>query len=204
MTSAPASKRLRLLVWCPHLDAGGARLLGSIIPALAQRPELELIRLLLPGESSLPPMDVGPVARVELVPMPSRRQAYKRLRWLESSGRLLGIPGTYQLKRLVRRRLWATRWDWLHARLIEIAADCDLVYAFWPHQQDYPDLGKPLVCTFQDATALEFPEILGGDQATLEYRRAGTWLERSAAVVVASEATRATLMRLYGEQLSAA
>src|SRR5207245_8350466 len=138
----------------------------------------------------------GPVARLEVVPIPSRREAYKHLNWLERNGRLLGIPGTFRLKRMFRRRLWETRWDWLHERLREITADCDLVYAFWPHEQVYPDLGKPLVCTFQDATVFDFPEILGGEKTNQEYRRARTWFDRSSAVVVPSESTRATLLRL--------
>ena len=204
-SSAARTGRLRVLVWCPHVNAeGGSRLLVSLMPALAKQPEIELIRLLVPGQTTLPALDVGPVAGLEIVPIPSRRQAFKHLRWLEASGRLFGIPGTFRLKRALRRRLWETRWVWLLARLRELASDCDIVYAFWPHEQDYPDFTKPVVCTFQDATIFDFPEILGGDRTNLEYQRARVWFERSSQVVVSSEATRASLIRQFGASLGSA
>ena len=205
MTPAAGAGRLRVLVWCPGLDAGGgARLLGGLVPALARRPEVELIRLLVPDRTILPSLDVGPVARLEIVPIPIQRQAFKQLSWLESSGRMFGIPGTLRLKQMLRGRLWENPWVWLQARLRQIASDCDLVYAFWPHERDFPDFGKPLVCTFHDATTFDFPEILGGDRTNLEYERARVWFDRSAKVIVPSEATRETLIRLFGESLRTA
>src|SRR5207302_9975534 len=122
-------------VWCPHIDPeGGARLLGNLLPAIARRPEVELVKVLVPGHASLPSLNVSRTGRLEIVPIPSRRQAYHHLRWLDAGGRLFGVPGTLRLKRALRRRLWETRWSWLHARLREIASDCDVIYAYWPHE----------------------------------------------------------------------
>jgi glycosyltransferase involved in cell wall biosynthesis len=77
-------------------------------------------------------------------------------------------------------------------------ADCDVVYAAWPHENAFPQLGKPVVCTYHDVTNLEFPEILGGRRAAEEWESSLQWITKSAAVVVISESMRESLLRHFG------
>ena len=79
-----------------------------------------------------------------------------------------------------------------------------MVYAFWPHRQKFPITDKPVVCTFQDATFFEFPEILGGHETKAEWFRAHDWLQRSARVIVSSASTREVLVRRFGDHCKAA
>ena len=83
-------------------------------------------------------------------------------------------------------------------QLRALSSTYDVLYCFWPHIHPFPDVDKPVVCTYQDTTLLDFPEILGGYVAAQEVENARRWLSESHRVIVSSEATRNRLVQLFG------
>jgi glycosyltransferase involved in cell wall biosynthesis len=79
-----------------------------------------------------------------------------------------------------------------------LAVGFDIVYAFWPHTVPFYRFPKPIVCTFQDTTLLEYPEILGGPATQLEWDRARDWLTGCARTIVSSANTARRLEALFG------
>ena len=191
---------MRVLVWCPLVSLGGGiRLLLRLVPGLARQPGIDLVRLAVPeelvrgGQVTLPP-----TPGVELWPIPARRPVRTPRDWLLEDGRILGVKGTGILKRALRRRLLSGAPDWESERLDAAAHGCDVIYYFWPHLQPVPTTELPLVCTVQDVTLLEFPEILGTGITRAEWASMAAWLQRSRRVVVSSDATRHKLERMFG------
>jgi glycosyltransferase involved in cell wall biosynthesis len=135
---------------------------------------------------------------VELWPIRARRPVRSAADWLREDGRILGVKGTGILKRVARRHLLPEPGDWATEQLAAAARDCDVVYYFWPHMQPVPATDRPLVCTIQDVTLLEFPEIFGTGITRAEWARTAEWLRRSRRVVVSSDATRRKLARMFG------
>lgn len=78
------------------------------------------------------------------------------------------------------------------------ARDCDLVYFFWPHFIEFQYTTKPSVCTFQDITILDFPENIGGRNATIYYNKTKKWLEETTITVTSSDYTRRKLIEYFG------
>ena len=76
----------------------------------------------------------------------------------------------------------------------------DLIYTFWPHLNPFPDFDKPIICTYHDATLLEFPEILGGLGTKIEFENTKDWITKSAKVVVSSSQTKKILSNFFGEK----
>jgi len=197
---------MRVLVWNPLISlGGGVRLLLRLLPALARQPGVELVRLAVPEEvlarGELPRPDAP---NVELVPIVAERPIRSARDWLATDGRVLGVRGTGRLRRALRRRLLPDARPWEAERLAEAGRDCDVLYAFWPHRQRFPDVGMPVVCTIQDVTLLEFPEILGADETRREWATTEGWLRGSRRVVVSSRSTRDKLARLFGPELARA
>ena len=173
-------KPIRLLIWCPLVNpGGGARLLMRLISALAVRPDIARISLVVPRGSILPEqLDAAARAKIQ---------------WCE-----FDRPVPPRIFRRIWNRLWVRPvLPPSHRKLKEHVEDCDVVYAFWPHRNDFPAIPRPVVCTFQDAIFFDFPEILGSVGTQDEWTRASRWLRESAQVVVSSLATKDALKRHF-------
>lgn len=201
---------MRVLIWCPYINmGGGVRLLSQLAPALARHSEVEFVKLAVPSgvvESGEFPTADGRRLRIfDLKPMKDVGALH---RWLRREGRVFGVRGTGRLRSMAGQLLFgdagAEKSMWEAEQLRAAARDCDVVYAFWPHLQTFHPTEKPLVCTFQDTTVLDFPEILGWRGREAEYARSAEWLGSAAQVVVSSEATKNNLVRLFGERYRAA
>ncbi|MCC6803490.1 MAG: hypothetical protein IT319_11450, partial [Anaerolineae bacterium] len=88
------------------------------------------------------------------------------------------------------------------AELWKHSADCDVVYAFWPHGRPFQAAQAAVVCTYQDTTFLDFPEILGGSASLRERDYAESWLNGAARVVVSSKAVQQRLTFHFGERFA--
>jgi len=78
------------------------------------------------------------------------------------------------------------------------AQDCDVVYFFWPHFIDFQNTSKPSVCTFQDATILDFPENIGGYNARIFWESSQKWLKKTTYVVTSSHYVKDRLVHYFG------
>ena len=187
---------LRVLVWCPHLNpGGGSRLLSRLAPAIAAHPGVALVRVAAQRElPALLPDEDPPAGNLEYF----RLQQPGWQRWLARDGRIAWIKGTGVVKAAIRKLVLPHMRDWVRNQLRTAARDCDVVYVFWPHLVDFPAIDKPVVCTIQDTTLLEFPEVAVSLGAEDEWRRVEGWLRGAARVVVSSETTRDSLRRLFG------
>jgi glycosyltransferase involved in cell wall biosynthesis len=199
---------MKVLIWCPLVNLGGGiRLLSQLAPALARSPDVETVRLAVPPGFGWGGCETSGVPRLELYEIASSRSGRVK-RWLRREGRVLGIKGTGRVKNLFSRWLPDNEADekgeWEAGELRRAASGFDVVYAFWPHRQKFHSLGKPLVCTFQDATLLDFPEILGREERDREFALSDEWLRASSLVVVSSQATRSNLVRLFGQRYESA
>jgi glycosyltransferase involved in cell wall biosynthesis len=190
--------RLRLLVWCPRVNlGGGARLLLPLVAGFGRDPRIALIRLAVP-DASLGPKDLGLPGHERLELHLLRMHGWRA--FVAQHGRVAGIPGSGRLKALARELLSPRFETWRQRELAKAAHDCDLVYVFWPHLQPFPPVAKPIVCTIQDTTILEFPDV-AVEEAKREWLRIHDWLQRATRVVVSSNATSASLARLFGDNL---
>lgn len=199
-------QRMKVLIWCPLVNpGGGVRLLLQLVHALACQPQIGLVRLAIPpGSVDRQSIEITHHPTLELYEIPTDQEVSKLQVWLQRDGRIMGVRGTGRLKRWLRERLLREAGDWQREQLAHAARGCDLVYVFWPHRQAFPEIALPVVCTFQDAIFFDFPEILGGPETRAEWQRARTWLHHSAQVVVSSQATKAALIRHFGEHCASA
>jgi glycosyltransferase involved in cell wall biosynthesis len=191
---------MRILIWCPHVSLGGGlRLLQQLAPAIARHPGVEFVRLaILAGKVP----DTGVFRGVEIYGLSEKREPAAIRSWLESDGRVLGIRGTGRLKASIRYRLFEPpapddAETWQHEQLREAARGCDLIYCFWPHHVACPQVDVPVVCTYQDTTLIDFPELLGGGETQRLKDLSESWMKDST-VVVSSQATKENLIRLFG------
>lgn len=176
-----------ILVWCPHVNPGGGiRLLLSLLPGFARQARAEYVAVAVPAGS------LGRADRQRLADAnvdvrelrPEQRGDQIQARIHEMDGVPYLIQGTP---------------EWTEETLRRLARHCDVVYAPWPHGADYPSVDRALVCTIQDTTLLDFPEILGAAGTAREADSLALWMRRCEATVVSSESTRANLVRLFGE-----
>lgn len=174
-------KNLRLLIWCPLVNpGGGVRLLVRLISALAIRPDIAGISLIVP-RGSIAPERISSAARATI-------------KWCEFDP----VPPPVRLpERIYHRLRRRPRLSPDQQMLMSQINECDVVYAFWPHRNDFPNVPRPVVCTFQDAIYFDFPEVLGGKETTREWQRAQHWLKSAAQVVVSSNATKNALARHF-------
>jgi len=194
---------MRVLIWAPHVTPGGGeRLLLSLAPAIAAEPRVERTILAIPpsiyGNGDF---EQGGEPPLEVIRLPAPRL----VNWLRRDAAILGLRGTRRLRLSLRWRTERALLD--RARQAQIAAwagRADVVYAFWPHMERFPLISRPVVCTFQDATYFEFPELLGAAHTLRERRRAAEWLAGSARVIVSSEATKAIAQRHFGDPAASA
>jgi glycosyltransferase involved in cell wall biosynthesis len=195
---------MKVLIWCPHISLGGGlRLLQQLAPALARNPDVERVRLAIPGGKLQKAEEIFP--GIDLVELSEKPDSGALRSWLESEDRVLGVRGTGRLKGSLRRR-WLQKQDpmaWQHEQLHRAAQDCDLIYCFWPHHHDFPQTNKPVICTYQDTTLIDYPELMGGFEARKLKELSVGWIENST-VVVSSEATKQNLIRLFGPKSKAA
>lgn len=195
----PKSK-MRILIWCPLVNlGGGVRLLVQLVHSLARQPDVELVRLAVPvGSIESTSLNLSENQNLEVFWLMPKREVCRFRAYLETDSRILGIRGTGRFKRFFRSRFLKGLPDRNIEQLQNAARGCDLVYVFWPHRQIFPEIDKPIICTFQDAIFFDFPEILGGVETRKEWERAAVWLHRAAAVVVSSNATTESLERHFG------
>ena len=194
---------MRILIWCPFVNAGGGiRLLTRLAPAIAEQPDVACVRLLAPrmafGDHDL---QMSQKNKLEYVAL----EHYGLRHWLaqapEASGRLY----RNRLLSAVMRRLLPRLIDRIEAaQLWKQSRDVDVVYAFWPHTRPFHPAQAPIVCTYQDTTFLDFPEILGSQMTEEERQWAEVWLRNAAQVVVSSQSVQERLIHHFGPQYASA
>jgi glycosyltransferase involved in cell wall biosynthesis len=186
---------MKVLIWCPTINPGGGLyLLTQLAAGLRRNKAITKLRIAVNAASPL----LGDLTAL----VPSEVEIGRIDDMTSSMGKaqlLWGIRGTGRLRTMLQtgKILLDVKKAALN-RLRTQAQEFDLVYVIWPHSADYPDLDQPIVCTFQDSTMFDFPEILGGPQTHAEWKRSKVWLERSARVVVSSHASEAALKRHFG------
>ncbi len=189
---------MRILVWSPFINLGGGYgLLSRLVPAIAQLSDVRSLKLAVPPDFfSLHDLNAGSNSSIEIIELkPNFVQS-----WLRKNTSIFGIKGSQRLKLSLRWRIEPKILDRVYSEQIRrLAKDVDIVYVFWPHLLKYSALNKPIVCTFQDATYFEFPELLGGANTNKEWHRANTWLRNADRVIVSSEATKNLLIKHFGD-----
>lgn len=174
-----------------------------LVPAIAQQPQVERVRLVVPAHSNaFHLLKSYQNSKLEIMAL---KQASLQL--------LMQSPMQQEERSFLKNHLTSAFWrrilppylGWIEAKqLWEHSRSFDVVYAFWPHGRPFDRAQRPVVCTYQDTTFLDFPEILGG-QATLQERRnAESWLYNVAHVIVSSQAVKNRLTYHFGPQFSAA
>ncbi|MFM6082425.1 MAG: glycosyltransferase [Cuspidothrix sp.] len=182
---------MKILIWNPYVSLGGGlRLLLQLSDAIARHPDVKLVRLALPS---------GCINNHEILNNKKVKIFELNQLWLEKHQRILGIKGTTRLKFLLRRLLPQTLAKGKQKQFQNAIEDCDLIYCPWPHRLSFPITDKPVICTFQDATLLEFPEIIGGQATHLEWQLSKVWMEKSTSIVVSSNSTKERLIKQFGE-----
>lgn len=197
--------KLRILIWCPHISVGGGeRLLKQLFPAIAADPRVGLVRIAVPaGTLTEHDFNLGGALPVEVARLnPARLRNLPR--WLAAPGRVYGIRGSGKLKQLLAARVTARSRRWFRRAARALSRDCDVIYVFWPHHFPFIGGDKPIVCTFHDATLFDFPEIIGKDSTQREFELSRVWLRRSTQVVAPSQATKSSLIRIFGPGLASA
>lgn len=179
---------LNLLVWNPIVNfGGGMRLLAQLINALAEQPNLRRITVAVEGAHLRDLLSESP--KIEFVDLTPPRPF--------ASPYLFGLPHTILFKMQLLGAVRLDRASWWARSFSRLSRQCDLVYCSWPHRVPVPQTTKPIVCTFQDATLLEFPEISGARETQVEWELSERWL-RSSKVVVSSHAMAEKLQALFG------
>ena len=183
---------MKLLIWCPLLsEGGGVRLILRLAIALSHQPKVEAIRIALP-EHKLDTAQRNSLseAGINVFDLPSRK--------FYGDGNLRRIPGTASIKKWLKFVLQRDAKLWLNRKIKAAAEGYDIIYVFWPHSQAPLDATKPMVCTFQDVTLLDYPEILGGFATKHEHSNSLNWIKRCRTVVASSEATKQRMIQIFG------
>jgi glycosyltransferase involved in cell wall biosynthesis len=184
---------MRILIWSPFVNLGGGiRLLLSLTSALARHAEIDEVGLAIPPES----MVVFPHDDSKLRLLPVVKPAF--FRWMEISGSesLLTRLSKKLLERLFTNSIAAVE----NGYLDRYSKDYDVIYIFWPHGRSFRRSQKPIVCTYQDTTLIDFPEILGGARAELERQYALSWIAGVDQLIVSSQTVRENLIKLFGAE----
>jgi glycosyltransferase involved in cell wall biosynthesis len=194
---------MKILVWCPFVNLGGGiRLLMRLVPAMAQNHQVKAVRLVVPsaayrahnltahqsGKLEITTLKGSSLRRLMQSPAPTKPTIFKN-RFTTAFWRRVLPPW---IGRIEARQLW------------EQSRDFDVVYVFWPHGRPYHLAQKPVVCTYQDTTFLDFPEILGARATLTERSYAVTWMENATHIVVSSQTSRNRLVHHFGRQFSTA
>src|SRR5664279_1413334 len=188
---------MRILIWSPFVNLGGGiRLLSSLTSALVRHPEVDELALAVPPEFMdsfahlSPKLCLCPVAKPPL------------LRWIEAP------DAESSMVRLSKKSLGRLLPNYSvsveHQYLKNYAKDYDVVYVFWPHGRPFQPTQKPTVCTYQDTTLIDFPEILGGARAALEREYAFSWVTHVDQLIVPSQIVRENLISHFDEQAARA
>jgi glycosyltransferase involved in cell wall biosynthesis len=188
---------MNILIWCPFISPGGGkRLLVQLVAAIARQEGVASVRLVVPPDAISPlalnPDGALPIEIITHAPTPLQR-------WLRADIPAMNRSALQSLRAYLRRTLLPAHEQRVNQRHLQTdSVGCDVIYVFWPQQQPVIDTRLPVVCTIQDTTYLDFPEILGGKLSLAEKRNTEIWLRRAAAVVVSSSSTRANLERHFG------
>ncbi len=104
------------------------------------------------------------------------------------------VPGNALALRLIGRRIpWTVNVKPIATK------ECDLVWYPWLHRHLHPfESATPVVATFHDTIALEFPGLLSESHVSSERSSTAEWLRSPAGIAVSSETTAECLMRLFG------
>lgn len=181
---------MKILIWNPYLNLGGGlRLLIKLTEAISSHGDVKLVRLALPS-GYIDNHEILNNKKVEIFELNNLLQ--------EKIQKILGIKGI-TIKSLLRRLLPQVLAKFEQKQFQNAVADCDLIYCPWPHRVTCPISDKPLICTFQDVTLLEFPEILGGKETYLEWQLSKVWIEKSTSIVLSSNSTKEKLIKLFGK-----
>lgn len=180
---------MKILIWSPYISLGGGlRLLIKLADSISRHPSIKLVRLAVPQDY------------IDDIEISKNLEIFELTQLcLENHSRILGIKGTTRIKSLFRRLFPQALETYKQKQLQNAVVDCDLIYCNWPHRQIFPVTDKPVICTYQDATLLEFPEILGGKQTNLEWQLSKIWMTKSTSIVVSSNSTKEKLIRHFGK-----
>jgi len=193
-------KPIRILLWNPLINpGGGSRFLSQLAPALSRQKGIGLVRVVLsssPFFNHTASIVLGSAERLQVHWL--KPTALERLAAIEAS--VSRRDRSYAFKALLRRYILPHYLSQIRKiQVRRLSHGCDVLYSPWPHLQEFPDVDLPVVVTFQDAIFFDFPEILSGPSTYVEWKRAKNWLQRSARVVVSSQATREALYRHFGD-----
>lgn len=193
--------KLKIFIWCPLVNQGGGeRLLIRLVEALSHNNDIIKVRLAIPPSSlSSEQIIYLETLNIDLYWLKQNQGFIGFRAWLIQDNPIMGLKGSIYFRRLLRWIFTRNRDKEILIHLKKGVRDYDLIYVFWPHLQSFPDVGKPVVCTWQDATHLEYPEILGGYLNNLEIRNARNWMKKSTQVIVSSKSTRDKLSEFFGE-----
>ena len=178
-----AADGLDVLVWCPQVSpGGGARLLLSLLPAMARNEQVRSVRLASPPaalESRDARLSVRRGDRRARAATPDGEQRAALVR--ANGNRIVGIS--------------ATR-EWQDETTAELARRRDVVYAFWAWR---PRPTPASACS--DDSGHDADGLSRGRGRRMGRRADETeeWLDAAAAIVVSSQATRSCLVRLFGD-----
>lgn len=193
---------MKLLIWCPlYSGGGGSRLFIHLLIGILNNKMVTKVDLIIP-EKYFDDINIYTIDNNKLFIHTIKSNGNKQS-WLEKKGRVLLIPGTGLLKRIIRRfrnRLFSSHYSLNNSefeRLLSIL-DYDLLYCFWPHFQEYHFVDKPVVCTIQDTILFEFPELIGAYYTNLERGKQLKWLHNSTRIIVSSENTKNNLSKYLG------
>jgi glycosyltransferase involved in cell wall biosynthesis len=190
---------MKVLIYCSMLNlGGGVRLLSRLASAIAQHSSVEQLTVLIEDGSAhtkyLQTLDT-PKMHVQIIPSVAIEKVI---------GRDFSVKGVSAVQSYAQRHMLPSLLDRRREKLLRQTMQAyDIMYAFWPQKQRYYDVGKPVICTYQDTTFLDFPEILGGKQAAKEIENAKSWVE-NAHLVVSSNAVREKLVHHFGVVASGA
>ncbi|HDT6578881.1 TPA: glycosyltransferase family 4 protein [Bacillus cereus] len=80
--------------------------------------------------------------------------------------------------------------------------DCHVIYYFWPHHQKYVDVNRPSVCTFHDATILDFvPPFTSGTYIREYWEDLKKWLDGCTTVIAPSQYVKSRIIAHFGDDL---
>jgi glycosyltransferase involved in cell wall biosynthesis len=177
---------------------GGVRLLSRLASALAEHPSIERLTVVIEDGAAhakyLETLDT-PKMHIQVIPPIAIEKALNQT---------MPVRGIAAVQSYARRNSLPPLLDRRREKLLrQTMQSYDVMYAFWPQKQRYYEVGKPVICTYQDTTFLDFPEILGGKLAAREIENARSWVENSH-LVVSSNAVREKLVHHFGDMASKA
>lgn len=191
---------MRIIIWSPYISPGGGlRFLSSLLPGLVKSPDVEEIEMMIPenAEIALSFRNISEKIKIIRLKRDPISIIIGKIKYLITKLRITR-PVEVIRKRIPAPQLFVPyRQKFQHKLLEKLINDCDIVYSPWPHSLEFPPVRKPVVCTFQDAITLDFPELLGGYYSVQEKNSSQRWLTNCTITVISSNSTRKALLNHF-------